>query len=777
MLQNIPPELQQLAQWVVATGAPLPDGKRDKVPLNPRTGARADVTDRTTWGTFEEAQCCGYPFIGFVLSKEDPYCIIDLDNPIDADFPELSKHRIEGHERIAAAFQTYAEFSQSGQGLHIICKATVPHGVKRDKVEIYSQERYMICTGDVYRPFPIVDCQALVTSLFEEMNAHQPVAPEIAQVDGLLSDEEIYSMACNAANSAKFRQLWQGEWQTGEWPSQSEADFALMSMIGFYSKDNAQCIRLFKMSGLGQRPKAQRQEYYIGRYGMLNKIRAKDAPRIDFSKINITNPAYASHESISSGTFEPSEPSGSNGSGTAEAANDSADEAASGNREHGRDSFAYPPGFIGELAEYIFASSIRPVREIALVAAIALTAGVAGRTYNISGSGLNQYLILLARTGRGKEGAATGIDAMVQAVRSQVPSVDQFIGPGAFSSGQALVRVLDKQECFVSVLGEFGLTLQGLCDPKANNAVIMLKKVLLDVYMKSGQNKTLKPSVYSETEKNTRMVQAPNITILGESTPEAFYDGLDASAIAQGLIPRFSIFEYDGPRPPRNDNAFFPPSRELIDKFSHILISAVAAQTNRAFCPVQIEPDALAILNAFDEKGTALINSSVHGMIAELWSRSHLKVLKLAALVAVGVNPSAPVVTPEYAQWAIALTERDINRLTKHFLAGEIGQGDSRLESDVRRAISDYLAMPQKTRREYSVAEKIIDKPIIPLVFLKRRLRNLTSFKIDRRGSNAALGATLKAMCESGELQAVNPTQATMEFSIITPLYVTGANW
>lgn len=775
MLRNIPPELQQLAQWVVATGAPLPDGKRDKVPLNPRTGIRADVTDRNTWGTFEEALQSGYPLKGFVLSADDPYCIIDLDNPIDGDFPELSKHRVEGHEKIAQAFQTYAEFSQSGQGLHIICKASVPHGVKRDKVEIYSQERYMICTGDAYRPFPIVDCQALVTSLFEEMNAHQPKA-DLVQVDGLLGDEEIYNMACNAANSAKFRQLWQGEWQTGEWPSQSEADFALMSMFAFYSKDNAQCIRLFKMSGLGQRSKAHRAEYYTGRYGMLNKIRAKDAPRIDFSKLNISTHANK-QQPISNDTFGSASEERPTDHSTIATEEPSPVGAGEGTANDAASSFAFPPGFIGELADYIFTSSIRPVKEIALVAAIALTAGVAGRAYNISGSGLNQYLILLARTGRGKEGAATGIDMMVQAVRSQVPSVDQFIGPGAFSSGQALVRVLDKQECFVSVLGEFGLTLQGLCDPKANNAVIMLKKVLLDVYQKSGQNKTLKPSVYSEAEKNTRMVQAPNITILGESTPESFYDGLDATAIAQGLIPRFSIFEYDGPRPPRNDNAFHPPPRELVDSFSRLLIVAVTSQTNRAFCPVQIEPDALRLLNAFDEKATSHINKGTHSMIAELWNRAHLKTLKLAALVAVGVNVSAPVVTCEFAQWAIALTERDINRLTQHFLAGEIGQGDSRLESDVRRAVDHYLRSNQKQRREYQVSEKIIEKPIVPLVYLKRRLRQLVSFTNDRRGANAALGATLKAMCESGELQAMNPTQATMEFSINTPLYVIGPNW
>ena len=67
-----------------------------------------------------------------------------------------------------------------------------------------------------------------------------------------------------------------------------------------------------------------------------------------------------------------------------------------------------PPGLVGEVAQYIYQTAIRPVPEIALGAAIAITAGVCARSYNISGSGLNQYLILLAKTGAGKEGAVTG---------------------------------------------------------------------------------------------------------------------------------------------------------------------------------------------------------------------------------------------------------------------------------------------------------------------------------------------------------------------------------
>jgi hypothetical protein len=51
---------------------------------------------------------------------------------------------------------------------------------------------------------------------------------------------------------------------------------------------------------------------------------------------------------------------------------------------------------------------------------------------------------------------------------------DSFIGPGVFASGQAILKILPEKPCFVSLLGEIGLTLQQICDPRANGANKML---------------------------------------------------------------------------------------------------------------------------------------------------------------------------------------------------------------------------------------------------------------------------------------------------------------
>jgi len=753
MRSHIPKELQELPQWVCA-GV-------DKVPMNPRTGAKASPTDRATWATFNEAVSTGYQNIGFVLSTSDPYTIIDLDDPFkrgrsntiikegDQDYGEALKIA-ERHSKLINYFESYTELSQSGAGAHIIVKGSIPHGVRRDKVEVYSTERYMICTGNVVKPLAIFERQELLDQLYKEMGEDRYEAT-LHQTDSVIGDEAIFAMAAGAVNADKFNTLCQGLWE-GAYESQSEADLALLAIFAFYTKDNEQVRRLFRMSALGKRDKAIKNDRYLD-YA-LKRIRGNELPPVDLSQLVLEPPTEEVLE-------EPKQlPARTDTPKLAK-----------------KSDFSFPPGLVGEVAEYIFSSSYRPVKEIALAAAIGLVAGITGRSYNISGTGLNQYLVLLARTGAGKEGAATGIDALIAAVRETVPMADQFIGPGSFASGQALIRILDTQACFISILGEFGLTLQQLCDPRANSNQLVLKKVLLDLYSKSGWNKVLRSSVYSDSDKNTRIVQAPNITILGESTPEAFFDGLDQSHIIEGLIPRFMIIEYAGKRPPKNPNAFHPPGEGLVRRLADVITVALNTSQNFTCSPVGLTAEAITISDTFDVFCDNQINSAGLDAEMQLWNRAHLKALKLAGLLAVGCNPHAPVVTEAEMLWAVEFVRRDVGIILNRFQSGEIGVGDHRQEADIRTAIEDYLVFTTQQKYQYKVPKRILDLEIIPYTYLRRRLRLRSSFKNDRRGTNLALQMVLEELVKAGILQQIPPMQVRSEYSIESPLYILGEAW
>lgn len=727
MWKAIPEELRLLPQWVVTT--------KNKIPLSPRTGLVASVTDPATWATFEEAVATGAEFIGFVLTPGDPYAIIDLDNKPEKP---ATQDQLARHYKILDAFDSYTERSASKTGYHIIVRGAVPAGVHRDNVEVYSSSRYMICTGDVVRNSPVRDYQPLLDQLYGEMAP--PATVELDNQSSVLEDEDVLDMAMNAVNGDKFDQLCRGDWQSMGYPSQSEADFALLSMFAFYTPNDEQVRRLFRMSALGQRAKAQKNNRYLD--FALSKIRAKEPPPVDMSKLELPEPAPSPQPA-----------------------------------EMVFDTLSKPPGLVGMVAQYIYETSVRPVPEVALCAAIALIAGICGRSYNISGAGLNQYLILLAKTGVGKEGAATGIDNLIAAVRPQVPMVDQFIGPSAFASGQALIKVLNERPSFVSVLGEFGLTLHQLCDPRAPAPQIMLKKVLLDLYGKSGWNKVLRSSVYSDVEKNTKLIQAPSVTLLGESTPDSFFDGLGLPHIAEGLIPRFSIIEYTGLRPPRNLSNGAPPSPELTARLVELITVSLTTTNNHTCAIVGMDAEAAELMDAFDARADSKINQAGNEVDIQLWNRAHLKVLKLAALLAVGVSPHQPVITRDLAEWAVTFVERDVQTIAARFQKGEIGTGDHRAEAEVRRAVEVYLTLPPEKRLQYKVPQKLLTSPLVPFHFIRRRVRLLATFQKDPRGANRALEEALKDLVKADILQVVPPMQALENYGITSVLYAKGSTW
>lgn len=258
LFDQIPLELRSYNQFV-CWNPPV-----SKAPLQ-ITGWPASVTDPTTWATYEQATEASTRHgwgIGFVLKEDDPFCFIDLDGTRDTDEIELQK-------QIVQRFCTYSERSPSGNGLHLICKGCVPTGRRFKSIEIYSNARYMTMTGDVYQNIPIRDCQTEITSLIEFIGKDSKVSTIQFTTIETLSDQVLLDTAKNASNGQKFIDLWNGNFAQyylkadGITGDQSRADFALVNILAFYTRNVEQIKRLFLQSALGQREKAKRSNYLV----------------------------------------------------------------------------------------------------------------------------------------------------------------------------------------------------------------------------------------------------------------------------------------------------------------------------------------------------------------------------------------------------------------------------------------------------------------------------------------------------------------------------------
>jgi hypothetical protein len=313
--------------------------------------------------------------------------------------------------------------------------------------------------------------------------------------------------------------------------------------------------------------------------------------------------------------------------------------------------------------------------------------------------------------------------------------------------------------------------LQQWCDPNAHAGNVMLRKVLLDLYTKSGWNDILSPAVYADTANNTKSVHAPSVTILGESTPETFFDGLDAGHINEGLIPRFTIVQYDGERVPRNLSANCPPLPGLVDRFSELVTVALTTMQNNTCEIVTIESKAQGLLDAFDLEADKQINDSRQDVVAQIWNRAHLKALKLSALLAVGVDPHRPIVEMREAEWSIEFVRRDVEVMTSRYASGDVGTGDSKLIADLRRVIQRYFEMAKDQLVKAGISEKMQKDGIVPHSFLVTRTSNLSAYKKDRRGATGALKAVIQSLEDSDKLVPVHSNQCKERYN------VGGKNW
>lgn len=248
----IPSELKEYKQWVCWTRI---GPKRIKLPICPATGKPASCTDPATWGAYQQARATALRLrldgIGFVFTSEDPCTGVDLDHC----------RTIRGHlepwaAEIVKRLNSYTEWSPSGDGLHILVKASSPAGSGRRKqgIEIYNSGRYFTITGNrLDRTLNIIqDRQTeildLVAGLSEKNHRSIELSGPRATVTD--SDEELIRRAQRAKNGAKFQKLWAGD--TSDYDDDhSRADAALCSLLAYYTGgDQARIDRLFRLSGL-----------------------------------------------------------------------------------------------------------------------------------------------------------------------------------------------------------------------------------------------------------------------------------------------------------------------------------------------------------------------------------------------------------------------------------------------------------------------------------------------------------------------------------------------
>lgn len=293
--RNVPEEMKKLKRWVLWKKKPLENGHATKIPVNAMNGYGAKSNDSTTWTTFEEAKkkieyynCNG---LGFMLGNG--YFGVDIDHALDNQ---------ELISEFTGKLKSYTEVSQSGEGLHIICKGVLPQGARRKgNIEMYDSVRFFAMTGNVpddCKAYGLNDGTEAIKPLYEKyLGEHKKEVPQGAYVFtresvpssvpngmALLRDDELIAEATSSKNGTLFSALYYGQWD-GLYKSQSDADLAFCSLLAFWAnKDTRQMDRIFRQSGLYRDKWEQKRGQYT--YGEMTISKAIQGCKDTYSPKN-----------------------------------------------------------------------------------------------------------------------------------------------------------------------------------------------------------------------------------------------------------------------------------------------------------------------------------------------------------------------------------------------------------------------------------------------------------------------------------------------------------
>jgi hypothetical protein len=688
-------EIAGIPQWVVAK-------RSDKIPLCARTLLTCDVSNSIYWSSHKEAMLAilGRPeyLMGFVITPETPYSCIDFDA---TDDPRILANQVEIYTHI----KSYSERSPSGKGLHIWVRGKLPENIvaKKEGIEVYTRNHYMTVTGDaVNGHHEAVDGQAMLDWLWSSYKKHTAtIVTDGPQID---EDDTILNRAANATNGLTFSQLWSGD-LTAYNGDASRADQALMNIIAFYTDNKQQVARIFRMSMLGRRSKANREDY-IQR--TIDKAFDQKLQPIDVTTIENNHTVLQQSRLAIAAPIH----------------------------------IDKPIGMMGDIASFIYERSPYPLQETAIAGAISFMSGAFARAFSVNGMPLNLYTVLVAPTGAGKEAISTGITSLVrdtaQRLKDSIGNTNPGYAPnfsvGSLSGGQALMKRMNETPCMLYKMDEFGHFLEQLNSVRVSSTMKQLRQDLLTLFGVDSMAKT-GDQVYSKKDNSNTGVDRPALSVIGMSTPETFFGAMSNEMLGEGFVARFLTIEKLHASETYNKHA---GSVKVSKKLSDMLLRMLHWRDALEHCGV---PQAVT----FDEEAEQLNEeyrakarrqNVKHGSdpIAQLYNRTHVKVMRLAALLAIGCSwdehtdtMQPPVITGDMLRWAISMDIRGMECMSSRFVRGEIGVGNQRANADFMRVLNTWFSSRIYSPGNTPYREQLL----ISYREMLRSVNRLQSFRMD----------------------------------------------
>lgn len=773
---RIPKELRKRRQWICY------DQEGDKkIPYiaGCEEGKKARTNDPETFRSFKEAlqdvKDGIRDYIAFVITPEDPYVFLDLDECSTLEERELTK-------LVRQCFNSYTEFSVSGKGMHIIAKGELEgRGLHTAHLGIFDRYRGCIMTGHVWdgREKIYRANKKYLRSLQDKVRTSDGKGYDfdLEETEWDAQPWAVMSLASKIYGD-KFHSLIDGRWQElGCYPSQSEADHALVNMFCDISDSNPLVRYLFAESGL-YRDWKSRKDPTTGEYSVkgyldysIKSNRAKQEQR-DCMKVKVqedvkrqTKLREKAKKKSKKKAAEPAVES---------TVDDDLSDDVYLDHDIGND-FNYatdvidkvPSKLVRMLARYIYENSYRPNQEIAILSALVCITMIVQRAFlTPTGTGLNLNIYLIAETGWGKDAFTKAVNMIIGELKTDLPKLgDNHVGK--FASGEAIETVISAQPRFMSRVSEAGAFWRKLLSPHRPPHVDSLVEGILNLFMATDPNAFWQSRKKAKKDEDVvDSIFRPAGSFYGESTPEDLLGDLDLSSIGTGLLQRQLFYNIDSAEYVEANMVKRPMSRELKERLVELVACADSLDLTNETLTVRGSQRGMALLQDFSEGHSKYAyQSNKDTLKANLMNRSGIKAFRMASILGFD-NPHEPRFQEAHARWAIDFVNKCDGFILDKFQSGDIGKGQLKQENDMMKIIHQVTAANEaKRRKSYRMNELCAaDVSIIPYSFLKNKAKTRASFASDKYGAITAITKCIDSLCAAGTLVRLTRVECETEY-------------
>lgn len=340
-----------------------------------------------------------------------------------------------------------------------------------------------------------------------------------------------------------------------------------------------------------------------------------------------------------------------------------------------------PPGVLGDVTDWINATSFHLQPQFAVQAALAFAATVLGRRFMTTQNNCpNLYLVNIAKSGGGKEYTKKAIEELLRAC-----GLESLIGPSGYTSESGLISALLERPNHVTVMDEMHRVLEVVRSNNNSHGKTMVTALMsvfskLDGTIRLQARSTLGLSQRDRENAKERSVDCPSITLMGLAVPE-FWETIGSAASRDGFLNRFLFVESSEPRQRarRVRHVEVPATvltwaEDVRSRYQGLLDPDMTPHDRPDFVVLDFSPKAYAVIDALDDEAIRLQDEHDADGMAPMFTRMREIAMRISLIVALSCGRSR--IEEEDMQWAALYTKtytrQAVQKLAEHVADSDI---------------------------------------------------------------------------------------------------------